>query len=88
MRTQINGQDAQWPEIVWQLWYTFADSADPQLFAGDVSVANYFTPRRYVNGYDRGDMKEGFTFTVGRRVSQTVVSGGVPRWARANGAAS
>lgn len=96
MRTQINGQDARWNEAIWQLWHTFVETADPKLTDAKVTDANYFLPHRYVDEYDRGDMKEGFLFTVvfqdGKRdVSMHVISGGqpwqvarppIPSWAR------
>jgi len=80
MITMINGQPAEWTIDIWQLWYTHVDIADPKLYDthGQVKHANYFTSRPYKDQYDRGDRKEGFTFTCGRRVYQHVISGGIP----------
>jgi len=73
MTTTINGQPADWPGDVWAKWYTVANEADPKLTTEDVSTANYFTPRPYVDEYNRGSREEGFVYTVGRRVYQAIV---------------
>lgn len=100
MRTQINGKDAEWGSAIWRLWNQYIDKlaaestpkANRGVVAQGFSSANYFTPRRYVNEYDRGDTKEGFTYTTkGLSVGQHIIDGGspffvshppVPRWAR------
>jgi len=80
MRTSINGQVAEWNETIWQLWHTHVDLADPKLSDAEarISDANYFTPRPYVDEYNRGDTKTGFTVTQGRAVHMIVISGGTP----------
>jgi hypothetical protein len=80
MRTTINGAEADWNEAIWQLWHTHVDLADPKHSDAGARItdANYFTPRPYVDEYNRGDTKEGFTVTVGRAVHMVVISGGVP----------
>lgn len=66
MTTSINGTPADWPPEVWTKWHTAADCADPKFYVGEVTTANYFTPRPYVDQYNRGDRKEGFTYTIRR----------------------
>ena len=80
MQTSINGQPAPWTAEIWELWYTYVDRADPKAYdvLGRPTSANYFTPRPYRNIWDRGDRKEGFTYTVGRKVYQVVIAGGMP----------
>lgn len=81
METSINGAKAEWSPEIWQLWHTFADGCDPKLTAnGTVEAANYFTPRPYVDEYNRGSRETGFVYTLGfaqgahRRVSQVIIS--------------
>lgn len=63
-RTQINGKDAEWSALLWMLWYTFADATDPKWKDVTVSSANYYTPRPYVDEYNRGNNKAGFTYIL------------------------
>jgi hypothetical protein len=81
MTTAINGQPADWTPDIWQLWYTYVERADPKLYDshGLPSAANYFTPRPYVDAYNRGDEKAGFTVTIGQGVHQVITNGkGIP----------
>jgi hypothetical protein len=72
-KTQINGQDAEWSALIWQLWYTFADHADPKWTNVTVSTANYYTPRPYVDEYNTGSTQAGFCYVLnpGQRVIVT-----------------
>lgn len=86
MVTSINGQPAEWSREIWQKWYDHVETnKSPRLYDshGVVSEANYFTPRPYVDQYNQGDLKEGFTFTVGSflsgyKVYQVVINGYMP----------
>jgi hypothetical protein len=60
MITSINGKPATWTPEILQEWNAQA-SGRP---AGVVTLANYFTPRTYVDKYNRGDIKTGFVYTV------------------------
>jgi hypothetical protein len=73
MITKINGQPADWSEEIWRWWYTVADTADPKLTTSEVYDANYFTPRPYVDEYNRGSRECGFVYTVGRSVYQALI---------------
>lgn len=64
LTTLINGQPAEWTREIWQLWYTHALDIDPKYQTGQVTRANYFTPRPAVDEYNRGSNKAGFTYTV------------------------
>lgn len=69
MKRQINAKVAEWtPEI--QAFWEEVISTHPDADHGPVLQANYFTPRPYRNEYDRGDTREGFTYTIGREVWQ------------------
>lgn len=92
MRTLINGREAPWPPEVQALWDTLVaiDLVDPERTCYH---ANYFTPRPYVDEYNRGDVREGFTFIttnpgshlspkcVDQRIVATHVVGS-PEWDR------
>jgi hypothetical protein len=73
LTTTINGQPAEWTAEIWQRWHTFADEADPKWRDVTVSTANYFTPRPYVDEYNRGSHKAGFVYVLqpGNRVCFT-----------------
>lgn len=61
MTTMINGEPALWPEHILALWRDKTSAG----FAGvEVICANYFQPRPYVDQYNRGSKKAGFTFTT------------------------
>ena len=65
MITSINGKPADWTPEIWQLWHTLAEKADPKAFDfAKVERANYYTPRPYVDQYNRGSEYEGFTYVV------------------------
>ena len=76
MKTSINGTPATWPAAIWRLWNTHADACDPKLTVLTVVAANYFTPRPYVDEYNRGSGEEGFVYTVSRpiRVCQIIIA--------------
>ena len=61
MKTMINGKEAEWPGLLWEVW-------NSQEVEGPVELANYFTPRPYRNIWDKGSTTKGFTYTVNRRV--------------------
>ena len=62
MRTAIRGKDAEWNDEIRQEWATRV----APLFKDDetCSYANYFTPRPYVDEYNQGSDRYGFTYTV------------------------
>jgi hypothetical protein len=64
METMINGQPAKWPPEIWQRWNTFADAADPKLTVFNGESANFFTPRPYVDRWNRGSKHAGFVYTM------------------------
>lgn len=72
LETQINSQPAEWTEEIWKLWYTYVDHADRKMYdrIGVPHQANYFTPRPYVDEYNRGSKTRGFVYTIGREVYQ------------------
>lgn len=73
MITQINGKDAPWTPVIQQKWdCCMQDVTDPRL----VWQANYFTPRPYVDEYNRGSNDEGFTYVRGREVYQVLLPTG------------
>lgn len=59
MRTTINGQPADWPESVREIWDAFDLPED------EVIAANWYTARPAVDEYNRGSKKEGFTYSRG-----------------------
>lgn len=85
MQTQINGKAAAWTAEIHAKWETaVADWAEADPRKRDparVTQSNYFTPRPYVDQYNRGSETEGFTFTVdsgsayrGPEVWQTIIA--------------
>ena len=62
MKTSINAMPANWTPEIKAKW---ANKVEP-LIADDESihVANYHTPRPYVDEYNRGTDKAGFVYTV------------------------
>lgn len=60
MRTCINGKEASWPFEVQAKWEGTAHIRS----LGTIVDANYFTPRPYVDEWNRGSRDEGFTYTV------------------------
>lgn len=68
MVTTINGKRATWDRAILDKWL---DNVRPLFVEGESCPrANYFTPRRYRNEYDRGSKTEGFVYVVnpGQRV--------------------
>lgn len=65
LRTSINGKPAPWPEAVQAKWIA-ATKDWPVGDAVQVTDSNYFTPRPYVDEYNRGSRTEGFTYTIRR----------------------
>ena len=79
MNTQINGRPASWPEDVLVKWRArWIATGDERQYEGTVSYCNYYTPRPYVDEYNRGSRKEGFVYVIGTAVADTVVAGGIP----------
>ena len=60
MITSIRGKEAEWPREVWDLWESLADGRPD----GKVWRANYYTPRPYVDEYNRGSTAHGFTYII------------------------
>jgi len=60
VRTSINGEPAEWPQRLHDLF------AQKVQFAANerCTSANYFTARPYRNEYDTGSNEEGFVYTV------------------------
>jgi hypothetical protein len=66
-RTLVNGEPAPWTDGMRELWALVVAAH----FDGEtrpVVSANYFTPRPYVDEYNRGDDRSGFIYVVGRSV--------------------
>ena len=62
MQTSVNGKEAPWTEDIEAKW---REVALPEgVSTGDVKSCNYFTPRPYVDTYNKGSREEGFVFTV------------------------
>ena len=74
MRTMVNGQPAEWTQEIYAKWYSAAFGADPKFYEGVVAEANYFTPRPWVDEYNRGDKKEGFTYVRVRPSGPDVIA--------------
>jgi len=71
MRTCINSKEATWTSDIWNLWNS---RAVPAFAKGEsCSSANYFTPRPWVDEYNRGSRYAGFLYTVqpGNRICLT-----------------
>ena len=67
MVRSVNGLEVdKWPPEVEAMWQQVRASEDAP--EGEVSHANYFTPRPHRNEYDRGSSDEGFVYTMGRKV--------------------
>lgn len=68
MRTLINAKDAAWTRAIQADWNAHVA---PRFKAGETcQSANYYTPRPYVDEYNRGSNSRGFVYVVnpGRRV--------------------
>jgi len=71
MKRQINGVDAPWPTEVIEKWLAVMKS--PGAPKENPVQANYFTPRPYVDQYNRGSSAEGFVYTFYRGGEAKVV---------------
>lgn len=72
MVRMINGEPANWSGEIFAKWVSTIEdfrSKNPEV-RGEVTSVNYFSPRPYVDQYDRGSKTEGFMFTIGRDVWQ------------------
>jgi hypothetical protein len=65
VKTSINGKPAEWSPEVWALWAEMMVAKEPER----VEKANYYTPRPYVDEYNRGSDKKGFVYVIGRMVA-------------------
>jgi hypothetical protein len=66
-RTTVNGVKAEWTDAIRAMWAQVVSMH----FDGEtrnVEDANYYTPRPYVDEYNRGSYDSGFVYTVGRDV--------------------
>lgn len=60
--TLINSRETPWPEDVQRRW---EEKVVPRFRPGErCSRANYFTPRPYVDEWNRGSDKVGFVYIV------------------------
>jgi hypothetical protein len=66
METAINGKAAEWTDEIRAKWEAATQDAPPPFDAQLVLSANYFTPRPYVDEYNRGSQDEGFVYTMKR----------------------
>ena len=68
-RTMVNGKDAPWTPAIYA---EFEARVGPLMEDGERMLnANYYTPRPYVDQYNRGSDRYGFTYTLnGHRVCQ------------------
>jgi hypothetical protein len=66
MDTTINSLPCAWPPEVWAKWEAemAARATDHGGQTVTVESANYFTPRPYVDAYNRGSDTEGFIYTI------------------------
>jgi hypothetical protein len=67
VRTQINGQPAPWTPEIYALWEEYMAGVHDER---PVVEANHFTPRPYVDEYNRGSDEIGFTYVRGSQVYQ------------------
>jgi len=58
MQMMIKGEPAAWTPAIQALWAKTMEGKD----VSEVVGANYFTPRLYVDQYNRGSDKEGFCY--------------------------
>lgn len=71
MTTLVNGQPAEWTLEIRAKWdAVMLGVEDPT----PVSGANYFTPRPYVDQYNRGSRTTGFTYWRHRTVYQVLLA--------------
>lgn len=63
VQTLENGKPALWPESLHKLW--LAKTADwSEADRARVYYINHYTPRPYVDDYNRGSRYEGFTYIL------------------------
>ncbi len=65
MTTLIRGKASDWTPEIWELWSLLT------LSCGRVLQANYFTPRPYVDEYNRGDPCWGFVYVCWNNTTLT-----------------
>ena len=70
--TSINAKPSVWSGDIWRKWRQVArgiNGAWAKIGKGPAVVthANYYTPRPYMNEYDRGSKAEGFIYTINFR---------------------
>lgn len=80
MNTSVNGKRCEWSAEIWAKWRKVEKDIP---LCGQrvprVTDANYFTPRPFRSEWDRGDLKEGFTYADNfRRVLQVCINGFAP----------
>jgi hypothetical protein len=62
METTINGKPAEWTQAIKDLWEKLVV---PRIGKGEtITTANYYSPRPFVDEYNRGSNKEGFVYVV------------------------
>lgn len=78
MRTTINGSEAEWtPEIhaAWAEALAYLKRLDPRSPLPIVVSCNYFTPRPFVDEWNRGSKDRGFVYvTDTRAVGQVLMT--------------
>lgn len=69
MKTQINGKSASWSPGIAAFWN---EVIKERIKPGEtITEVNYFSPRPYIDEYNKGSNKEGFVYTInGRHVAQ------------------
>lgn len=73
MITTVNARATPWPEVIWQKWESCRPMNDNGTPA-PVTYSNYFTPRPYMNEYDRGSKEEGFVYILHGSVWVVVIN--------------
>lgn len=74
-KTSINGKPAEWNAEIRELWALVVAAHFDKETRPTVS-ANYYTPRPYVDEYNRGSDRSGFVYVVGRDVCQHIFAAG------------
>jgi len=64
MKTQINGNAAEWTAEILDLFTAEWNKRYPEHDINLVTYCNYFRPRPYVDEYNRGSEYEGFCYTM------------------------
>ena len=68
---QVNGKPSDWTPEIQAKWDHFVKTSELD-FTG-LNQVNYFTPRPYVDQYNRGSREEGFTYTIHRNVCLRII---------------